>query len=125
MNYPIVSRRSKTFFTTEVNYQQKYGENTNLSSAAAKFMKAYKDKEMMTELSTDPADSARDIQRFLQKLRLEDLKEYKPDEMVTAARERALQNKTSQNKTATQKLSLTQQTTSPPKKRKYTRKKAN
>ena len=88
-------------------------------------MKAYENKQIMTELSTDPVNCARDIQRFLQKLRLEDLKEYKPDEMVAQARERALQNKTSQNKSATQKLNLTPLSKSPTKKRKYTRKKAN
>ncbi|CAG5090216.1 Oidioi.mRNA.OKI2018_I69.PAR.g12509.t1.cds [Oikopleura dioica] len=90
--------------------------------AAANFMKAYENKQIMTESSTDPVECARDIQRFLQKLRLEDLKEYKPDEMVAQARERA---RTSQNKSATQKLNLTPLSKSPTKKRKYTRKKAN
>ena len=88
-----------------------------------KLFKAVDNKEL--EIGLTVADCERDIERFLQKMRIEELKDYKPDEILAQVREQEIQKKEAKAaqkaKTAAAKKSAA--TSSPKAKRKYVRKK--
>ena len=91
--------------------------------AEEKLLQAVEKKEL--EIGLTVADCDRDIERFLKNMRVEELKDYKPDEILAQVREQEIQKK---NAKIAQKAKSTAAKTSteisPPKaKRKYVRKK--
>ena len=91
--------------------------------AEEKLFQAVDNKEL--EIGETVADCDRDIERFLKNMRLEELKDYKPDEILAQVREREMQKKNAKVSQKAKSTAAKKSTEiSPPKaKRKYVRKK--
>lgn len=91
--------------------------------AEEKLFQAVDNKEL--EIGETVADCDRDIERFLKNMRLEELKDYKPDELLAQVREKEIQKKNAKIAEKAKSTAAKKSTEiSPPKaKRKYVRKK--
>lgn len=91
--------------------------------AEEKLLQAVDKKEI--EIGATVADCDRDIERFLKKMRIEELKDYKPDAVLAEVREQAIQKKNAKiaQKKKTSEAKKSTEISPPKAKRKYVRKK--